>query len=90
MFPAADDYNVIVGRPAAEAGVREHDAILAIDGVATSGLVLPEVRERIRRATVGTKLTLLVESGSVRARVAAPTRYRLVLKFALAARPSTR
>jgi C-terminal processing protease CtpA/Prc len=54
--------DVIDGGPAAEAGVKKGDTILAIDGVGTENLVLPDVRERIRRQTVGTKLTLLLES----------------------------
>jgi hypothetical protein len=58
--------DVIAGGPAAAAGVQQQDTILAIDGVTTGKLVLPEVRERIRRETVGKKLTLLLESGGKR------------------------
>jgi len=58
-FTAVD---VIAGGPAAEAGVTTGDTILAIDGTGTEKLVLPEVRERIRRAVPGSKVTLLLES----------------------------
>lgn len=54
--------DVIVGGPASEAGVKPGDAILAIDGVDTEKLVLPDVRETIRRKTQGDKLTLLLDS----------------------------
>jgi C-terminal processing protease CtpA/Prc len=42
--------------------VKTGDIILAIDGVDTGKLVLPDVRERIRREAAGSTLTLLLES----------------------------
>jgi len=54
--------DVIPGGPAAEAGVRQGDTILAIDGVPTRQLVLPDVRQRIRREAVGNRIALSLES----------------------------
>ena len=60
--------DVIAGGPADEAGIKPGDTILAIDGTSTNKLVLPDVRENIRRATVGRKMTVTLESsGSIRA-----------------------
>lgn len=61
--------DVIAGGPAAQAGVQQGESILAIDGISTSKLVLPDVRERIRRAKVGKKIILLVESKGKQRRV---------------------
>jgi hypothetical protein len=58
-FAAVD---VIAGGPAAEAGVKTGDTILAIDGVDTGKLILPDVRERIRREAPGKTLNLLLDS----------------------------
>jgi C-terminal processing protease CtpA/Prc len=58
-FAAVD---VIAGGPAAEAGVKTGDTILAIDGVDTEKLILPDVRERIRREAPGKTLNLLLDS----------------------------
>ena len=58
-FTAVD---VISGGPADEAGVRLGDVILAIDGKDTGGLVLPDVRESMRRRSPGEKVSLLLES----------------------------
>jgi len=55
--------DVIAGGPADQAGIKPGDTILAIDGTATSKLVLRDVRESIRRATVGRRMTLILESG---------------------------
>jgi hypothetical protein len=55
--------DVIAGGPGAAAGVKPGDQILAIDGENTANLILPDVRDSIRRETVGDKLTLLLESG---------------------------
>jgi predicted metalloprotease with PDZ domain len=55
--------DVIAGGPGADAGVKPGDQILAIDGKSTANLILPDVRETIRRQAVGDKLTLLPESG---------------------------
>src|SRR5271156_63809 len=54
--------DVIAGGPGAAAGVKPGDQILAIDGKNTASLILPDVREPIRREGVGDKLTLLLES----------------------------
>jgi hypothetical protein len=54
--------DVIAGGPGADAGVKPGDEILAINGQSTADLILPEVRETIRREAVGDKLTLLIES----------------------------
>jgi Aspartyl protease/PDZ domain len=54
--------DVIVGGPGAAAGVKPGDQIVAINGDSTANLILPDVRESIRRKAVGDKLTLLLES----------------------------
>jgi Aspartyl protease/PDZ domain len=54
--------DVIAGGPGAAAGVKPGDQILAINGESTASLILPDVRETIRREAVGNKLTLLLES----------------------------
>jgi hypothetical protein len=54
--------DVIAGGPAQAAGVKQGDTILAIDGKNTNTLVLPEVREGMRRRPVGDKVSLLLES----------------------------
>lgn len=59
-FTAVD---VIAGGPAQEAGVKQGDTILAIDGTNTEKLILPQVRESMRRRPVGDKVSLLLESG---------------------------
>lgn len=58
--------DVIADGPAAAAGVKQGDVILAIDGVDTAKLLLPEVREKIRREPTGNKVTLLVDSAGKR------------------------
>jgi hypothetical protein len=58
--------DVIAGGPAAAAGVHQGDTILAIDGTDTAKLVLPDVREKIRREPVGTEVTLLLDSAGTR------------------------
>jgi C-terminal processing protease CtpA/Prc len=54
--------DVIAGGPAQEAGVKQGDTILAIDGETTDKLVLPDIRESMRRRPVGDKVSLLLES----------------------------
>jgi len=58
--------DVIAGSPAAAAGVQQGDTILAIDGADTSKLILPDVREKIRREPVGNEMTLLLDSSGKR------------------------
>jgi len=65
-FVAVD---VIAGGPGDAAGVKAGDTILAIDGISTSQLVLPQVREEMTRRAVGDRVTLLLQSG-VRRRTA--------------------
>jgi Aspartyl protease/PDZ domain len=59
FFTAVD---VIAGGPAYEAGIKAGDTIFAIDGESTENLLLPDVRERMRRRPVGELVRLLVES----------------------------
>jgi len=54
--------DVIAGGPADEAGIKKGETILAINGVSTEKLVLPEVREKIRHQAVGQRISLLLES----------------------------
>ena len=58
--------DVIAGGPGQEAGVKQGDTILAIDGKSTDRMVLPEVRDGMRRRAVGDKVSLLLESGGKR------------------------
>jgi hypothetical protein len=58
--------DVIGGGPADEAGIRKGDRLLMIDGVSTEQLVLPEVRERMRRGVVGSRVTIVIEHDGVR------------------------
>ena len=58
--------DVVAGGPAADAGIKTGDTILAIDGVPTRKLVLPDVREHIRREVVGKEMTLQLESNGKR------------------------
>ena len=58
--------DVIAGGPADEAGIKRGESILAIDGVSTDKLILPEVRDKIRRDPVGKRITLLLESNGKR------------------------
>lgn len=55
--------DVIAGGPADQAGIKAGDTILEIDGISTSKLVLPDVRESIRRATIGGRMALVLEAG---------------------------
>lgn len=54
--------DVIAGGPAAEAGIQTGETILAINGVSTAKLVLPDVREQVRREAPGRKVTFLLQS----------------------------
>jgi predicted aspartyl protease len=55
--------DVVAGGPAAAAGLKVGDAVLAIDGRSAGELRLPEVRERLRESPPGTEVRLTVESG---------------------------
>ena len=58
-FTAVD---VIAGSPAQQAGVHQGDTILAIDGVDTAHLVLPDVRQSMHQRPTGSKVALLLDS----------------------------
>ncbi|HZW96087.1 MAG TPA: aspartyl protease family protein [Candidatus Eremiobacteraceae bacterium] len=58
--------DVIAGGPADEAGIKQGESILAIDGVSIDKLVLPEVRDKIRHGPIGKRITLLLESNGKR------------------------
>jgi hypothetical protein len=63
---AADGFevmDVVEGGPAAAAGVKVGDRIVAIDGTPAEKLPLPEVRERFRTEPVGTAVKLAVLAG---------------------------
>ena len=53
----------ILGSPAAQAGLRPHDKILAIDGVDASTLSLDEAAEKMR-GTIGTEVVLKVKQNN--------------------------
>jgi len=55
--------DVIAGGPAAIAGIKVGDKILAIDGRAADQLSLPAVREEFKSEPPGTKLRLTLQSG---------------------------
>src|SRR3954467_11139092 len=56
--------DVIEGSAAAKGGLKKDDEVLAVDGKRASELVLPELRDQMRILAEGTKLKLLVRSGS--------------------------
>lgn len=58
--------DVFVGSPAAAAGLRSDDVIVAIDGVAAHALDLDATRARLREAPPGTRLRLTVRSGGMK------------------------
>ncbi len=55
--------NVVAGGPAAEAGLKEGDSILAIDGKTPAVLSLAAARTMFKSSPPGTKVKLLVSSG---------------------------
>jgi len=55
--------DVVAGGPAAEAGLKVGDTILAVDGQKAADLLLPEVRARLKESPAGTKVRLSVGSG---------------------------
>ncbi len=55
--------DVTAGGPAAEAGLKTGDAVLAVDGRSAKDLLLPEVRKRFKTSAPGTNVRLTVKSG---------------------------
>jgi hypothetical protein len=58
-----DVMDVFSGSPAAEAGIKVGDTIVAVDGRPVASLSLPALRQRFREDAVGTKVTLKLRSG---------------------------
>lgn len=58
--------DVIAGSPAAEAGLRVGDKIVAVDGQSTDKLLLPAVRLKLKTDPPQKRVRLLVESGGER------------------------
>jgi len=58
-----DVMDVFGGSPAAQAGIRVGDTIVAVDGRPVAGLTLPGLRQRFRTDAPGTKVTLKVRTG---------------------------
>jgi hypothetical protein len=56
--------DVIAGGPAEKAGLRVGDHVVAVDGVESRSLVLPEVRDRWKYADAGTKVRLKIAGNS--------------------------
>lgn len=57
---------VFAGSPAAAAGLKTDDIIVAIDGVGVHALELEATRARLREAPVGTRLRFTVRSGGAK------------------------
>ncbi|MFL6233126.1 MAG: PDZ domain-containing protein [Thermoanaerobaculia bacterium] len=55
--------DVVAGGPAAEAGLKAGDTIVAVDGQAARELILPDVRTRFKESPPGTRVRLTVRSG---------------------------
>jgi hypothetical protein len=58
--------DVVAGGPAAKAGVRVGDRIVAVDGTPAAKLTLPDLRERLRTSRPGTEVRLTLESAGTR------------------------
>jgi Aspartyl protease/PDZ domain len=55
--------DVFAGSPAADAGIKVGDTIVAVDGLPVASLTLPGLRQRFRTDAPGTKVTLKVRTG---------------------------
>lgn len=55
--------DVVAGGPAAEAGLKAGDTIVAIDGQAARELILPDLRTRLKESSPGTQVRMTVRSG---------------------------
>ena len=55
--------DVVAGGPAAEAGLKAGNTIVAVDGQAAKELILPDVRTRLKESPPGTRVRLMVRSG---------------------------
>ncbi|HZU45427.1 MAG TPA: PDZ domain-containing protein, partial [Terriglobales bacterium] len=51
------------GGPAAQAGIKVGDKIVAIDGNSASQILLPDLRTKFKTEAPGTKLRLTINSG---------------------------
>jgi hypothetical protein len=61
---ALEVMDVIAGAPAAEAGLKVGDLILAIDGRPAGEIAIPALRQRVRSDPPGTRVLLKVRSGN--------------------------
>ena len=55
--------DVTAGGPAAAAGIKVGDKIVAVDGQAAAQITLPDLRKRFKSESAGTKVRLAVKSG---------------------------
>jgi len=55
--------DVVAGGPAAQAGIKVGDKIVAIDGNSASQILLPDLRTKFKTEAPGTKLRLTINSG---------------------------
>ena len=63
---AAEGFEVldlVAGGPAAEAGLQVRDVITMVDGLPAVGIVLSDLRDRLRGSPEGTKVRLMVRRG---------------------------
>jgi hypothetical protein len=67
MNQAEDGFEVVdvfAGSPAAEAGIKSGDHIVAVDAQPAKRLMLPALRQRLRTGAPGTRVRLKLRSGS--------------------------